>query len=129
MSKLNLKKIINEVFNEYEENCTDPLATYDDLRIHQKYLQFLVTEVLKSTNNLNPQFIESHGTPCNLRCESIVNMPGIYTTRYGMISQNFRGVMLWNISTKTNKTFKILPEFRKKLKKQFISCSCVACHF
>ena len=54
---------------------------YDEISIHQMHLQFLVTEFFKSTNKLNLQFMwcfsENHEIPYNLRCGSVVKLPGI----------------------------------------------------
>ena len=52
-SKLKLKNIykrtLRVVFNEYKKNYKDLLEGNDEISIHQKHLQFLATEVLKST--------------------------------------------------------------------------------
>ena len=101
-SKLRLKNIrkrtLRVVYNEYEKNYKDLLADHDEISIHQKHLQFLPTEFFKSVNKLNPQFMwcffENHEIPYNLRCGSIVKLPGTNTTTYGINSLNFRGAML-----------------------------------
>ena len=60
-SKLRLenihKRALRVVYNEYEKNYKDLLVDYDEISIYQKHLQFLVTEVFKSANKLNPQFM------------------------------------------------------------------------
>ena len=60
-SKLTLenihKRTLRVVYNEYEKNYKDLLVDYDEVSIHQKHLKFLATEVLKSANKLNPQFM------------------------------------------------------------------------
>ena len=79
-SKLRLenihKRTLRVVYNEYEENYKDLLADHDEISIHQMHLQFLATEVFKSANRLNPQFMwcffENHEMPYNLKCGSIV---------------------------------------------------------
>ena len=52
-SKLRLENIhkqtLRVVFKKYENNYTDFLADRDEISIHQKHLQFLATEVFKST--------------------------------------------------------------------------------
>ena len=54
---------------------------YDEISIYQMHLQFLVTEVFKSANKLNLQFMwcfsENHEIPYNLRCGIVVKLPGI----------------------------------------------------
>ena len=60
-SKLRLenihKKTLRVVYNEYEKNYKGVLADHYKIGIHQKHLQFLATEVFKSANKLNPQFM------------------------------------------------------------------------
>ena len=60
-SKLRLKNIhkktLRVVHNEYEKNYKDLLADHDEINIHQKHLHFLATEVFKSANKSNPQFM------------------------------------------------------------------------
>ena len=60
-SKLRLenihKKTLRVVYNEYEKNYKGLLADHYEIGIHQKHLQFLATEVFKSANKLNPQFM------------------------------------------------------------------------
>ena len=73
------KGTLRVVYNEYEKNYKDLLADHDEISIHQKHLQFLATEVFKSANKLNPQFMwcffENHEIPYNLRCGSLVKLP------------------------------------------------------
>ena len=74
------KGILRVVYNEYEKNYKDLLADHDEISIHQKYLQIFATEVFKSANKLNLQFMwcffENHEIPYNLRCGSLVKLPG-----------------------------------------------------
>ena len=74
------------------------------------HLQFLATEIFKLANKLDPQFMwcffENHEIRYNLRCGSVVKLPDINTTTYGINSLNFRGAMLWNITPKKFKTFR-----------------------
>ena len=59
----------------------------------------------------------------------MVKLPGTNTTKYGTNSLNFRGAMLWNIIPKNMNLSKKLPEFKRRLKKHLIHCSCTACRF
>ena len=59
-----------------------------------------MTEVFKSTNKLNPQFLwclfENYENLYNLRCRNVVMLSGTNTIKYGIDSLNFRDAMLWN---------------------------------
>ena len=45
-------------------------------------------------------YSQNHESPCNLRWQSVVKLPGTNTTKYGINSPNFKGAMLWNIMPK-----------------------------
>ena len=127
------KRTLRAVYNEYEKNYTDLLADHDEISIHQMHLQFLAIEVFKSANKLNPQFMwcffENHEIPSNLRCASVVKLPGTNTTKHGINSLNLRGAMLLNSIPKIIKLTKTLPEFKKRLKKHLIPSNCAECRF
>ena len=57
---------------------------------------------------------ENHETPYNLRCRSVVKLPGTNTTNYGRDSLNVSSAILWNIIPKNLKLPKKLPEFQGK---------------
>ena len=131
-------KRLRVVYNENEKNYKDLLADHDEIIIHQKHLQFLATEVFKSAIKLNPQFMwcffENYKIPYNLRCGSVVKLPGTNTTKYGINLlkygiNKFRGAMLRNIIPKNIKLSKTLLEFKRRLKKHMILCNCAACRF
>ena len=74
-------------------------------------------------------FFENNKIPYNLRCGSVVKLPGTNTTKYGINLLKFRGAMLWNIRPKNIKLPKTLLEFKRRLKKHLIPCNCAACRF
>ena len=92
------KRTLSVVSKEYEKKNKDLLADHDQISIHQKDLQFLATEVFKSTNKLTLQFMwcffENRQIPYNLRYESVVKLPGTNIKKYGINSLKFRGAML-----------------------------------
>ena len=45
------------VYNKYEKSYNELLILNRDISIHQKHQHFLATNVYKSVNNLNPQFM------------------------------------------------------------------------
>ena len=79
-------------------------------------------------------FFENYKIPYNLRCGSVVKLPGTNTTKYGINLlkygiNKFRGAMLRNIIPKNIKLSKTLLEFKRRLKKHMILCNCAACRF
>ena len=78
--------------------------SYNDLllriTIHQKYLQFLVTEIFKSISQTNLEFVWSFfkpkKLPYNLRKGPILNLPRTQSTNYGANAVHFRGSLVWS---------------------------------
>ena len=132
MENIHTRKL-RVIYSEYEKSYKDLLADDNEISIHQKHLQFLATEAFKSANKLNPQFMwgffENHEILYNLRCGSVVKLPGTNTAIYVINSLNFRSAMLWNIIPKNIKLPKMLPECKGNLKTQLLSCNCAACPF
>ena len=71
-------------------------------------------------------FFQNHEITYNFSCGSVVNLPGTNTTKYGRNSLNFRGVLLWNIIPKNIKLSKMVPEFKRRLKKHQVPSNCAA---
>ena len=91
-------RILQVVYNTYEKSYNELLILNRDISIHQKHLHFLVREVYKSVNNLNPQFMWNYFNistlPDELRQGNKVNLPETRTCRYGINSLLFRGTLL-----------------------------------
>ena len=98
------------VFSEYEKNYTTHLAGKDGINFHQKHFHFLATELFKSKNKLNTEFIrsfwENDKISYSLKCSSIVNLLGTNGTKSGIKSINFRGAKVVEHNTKKHKAFK-----------------------
>ena len=92
------KRTLGVFFNEFEKNYKYLLTDHDEISIHQKYLQFLATEVFKSTNKLNPYFMwcffENHEIPYNW-CGTVIKLTVTNTTKYGKNSLNFTYKPFW----------------------------------
>ena len=81
------------------------MATYDTrldfdnkLRTHQRHLRFLVIEISKSRNKLNPSFMWKTYKKKNIlyrrRRGISLPIPNLNTQKYGINSSNFRGSVL-----------------------------------
>ena len=64
------KQTLTSSFQWIREKIQGSFCKNDEINIHQKHLQFLAIEVLKST------FFENHDTPYKLRCRSLLKVPG-----------------------------------------------------
>ena len=114
-------------------------ASYDDLldlsgssSIHQKHLWFLMTEIFKSTVNVNPQFMwtffQNKDISYNLRRGPVLFIPPAKSTRYGTNSIQFRGSLVWNNLPSFIKTSSSVAIFKKNIKSiGNIECGCLIC--
>ena len=78
-------RTLQMVYNTYEKSYNELLILKRDISIHQKHLHFLATEIYKSVNNLNPQFMWNYfiisTLPYKLRKGDKVNLPETRTSR------------------------------------------------
>ena len=114
-------------------------ASYDDLlnlsrssSIHQKHLRFLMTEIYKSTVNINPQFMwtffQNKEIPYNLRRGPVLFIPPAKSTRYRTNSIQFRGSLVWNNLPSFVKTSSSAAVFKTNIKSiGNIDCGCLIC--
>ena len=94
---LNIEKIqykaLKIVYNS-NQSYEELLLRNKEVSIYQKYLSILVTEVLKSLADINPDFMKSYFTmkkiPYCLRNRSFFKIPSAHSTRYGTNSILFR---------------------------------------
>ena len=59
VQKINFR-LIQVVHNTYDTTYDELLSMNSDVSIHQRHLRFLLTEVFKSVNNLNPHFMQDY---------------------------------------------------------------------
>ena len=114
-------------------------ASYDNLlqlsnsvSLHQRHLQFLLTEIYKSTGTLNPQFMWSYfkyrEAPYNLRRGPVFFIPPARSTIYGTNSVHFCGSLIWNRLPNIVKSSRSMSEFKNVIKKiGNIDCGCITC--
>ena len=80
---------------QYEESYENLLLESNSVSIHQRHLRFLVTEINKSTTQINPEFMWPYFTynniSYNLRKGPILYLPSTHSTYYGTNSVHFRG--------------------------------------
>ena len=121
-------RTLQVVYNTYEKSYNELLILNRDIPIHQKHLHSLATEVCKSVNNLNPQFMWNYfnfGTlPHELRKENKVNLRETRSCCYGMNSLLFRGALLWSSLPRNVKESHSVPEFKEMIREIGLTCSC-----
>ena len=100
--------------------------------IHQRHLQFLLTEIYKSTvtNNLRFMwhFFWKGKVPYNLRKVAVLYLPPASSTNHQTNSANFRRTLICNQLPISIKPSKSIIEFKTNLKRfGNIDCGCVIC--
>ena len=121
-----------KVIYQSEESYENLLLESNSVSIHQRHLRFLVTEIYKSTTQINPEFMWPYFTynniSYNLRKGPILYLPSTHSTYYGTNSVHFRGSLIWNNLPRDIKSSKLLSEFKTKIKNfGNIDCGCVIC--
>ena len=86
----------------YQSHTTyrDLLECNGSTSFHQRYLQFLLTEIYKSIVITNPMFMQhffrEREAPYNLKKSVVVFVPPARSTTRGENSIHFRGTLIWN---------------------------------
>ena len=125
-------RTLQVVYNTYKKFYNGLLILNRDISIHQKHLHFLATEVYKSINNLNPQFMRNYFNfstlTYKLRKGNKVNLPETRTCHYGISSLLFRGALLWSNLPGNVKENHSVTQYKEKIKERGnLTYSCVMC--
>ena len=96
------KRALQIIHSDYDSalNYEDLLLRDNSVTIHQRNLQFLMTEIFKTIHGLNPSFLKEffimEETCYNLRCQYRMKVPRVTSTKYGLETLSFRGCQIWN---------------------------------
>ena len=104
----------------------------NSVSVHQRHPHFLVTEIYKSTLQINPEFMWPYFTynsiSYNLRKGPILYLPGTHSKYYRTNSVHFRESLILNNLPRDIKSSKSLSEFKTKIKNfENIDCGCIIC--
>ena len=126
------RRALSALLFRFDLDLPELLELHGSQTVHTKHLQILMTEVFKSLNKLNPEFMwdcfEFKNTPYNLRSVKTVILPPSKTKSFGINSIRFRGSLLWNTLPNYLKTCSDLSEFNRRIKSwNGDSCSCLLC--
>ena len=94
------KHALRALLGDYESTFECLLTKNNEIAIHTKNLQKLMTEIYKSLNHESPSFMgESflqREPTCDLRIKNTLQIPPTKTISFGINSLAFRGSILWN---------------------------------
>ena len=126
------KRALRALYNEYDASLDELLERDGTDRIHTIHIRFLLTEIFKTVNGLNPCFLNevfvAKTVPYCLRNPDLLSLPKANTVRYGINSLRFRGSLLWNNLPIEYKELKSPAVFKEKLKYlNCFNCTCKLC--
>ena len=118
------------VHNTYDTAYNELLSMNRDVSIHQRHLRFLVTEVFKSVNKLNPHFMwnfcKTIFQPYDLRKGNTLHLSPAHSTHHGINSPLF--LLLWNnIPREIQKSVSTKEFIKRQREYGVLPCSCVVC--
>jgi len=125
-----LVRAIRAVHFDFTTASDQLLATYNVESIHTSNLRYMLIEVFKSVNRLNPEFLwdlfEQKKTAIPLRSGFLLMLPGkCESTIY---SFTFRAVLAWNYLPASLKDMDSMSSFKSSIasEKSFY-CNCKSC--
>lgn len=127
------KRALRSVLCDFSNSYEVMLENSNFKSVHEIHLMFLLCEVFKSVNCLNPDFMQlifkPKTVPYNLRNRDLMCLPSASSQRFGTESFVFRGSLLWNYVHQSVKSKPTLLSFRSALKTLKISniCTCRIC--
>ena len=127
------KRALRILQNDFTLSYKQLLEMSGSVSIHVKHLQHLMTEIYKTTNSTNPEFMKQvfkqrEGVYYNLRNKHMLTLPPTRTTTFGTRSVSFKGSLIWNTIPSSLKDAKSTAIFKNEIKKwQGTECSCKIC--
>ena len=126
------KRALRVLHGEYESTFECLLTKNNEIAIHTKNLQKLMTEVYKSLNQESPsfmgEFFVQRELTYDLRIKNMLEIPPTRTISFGIKTLAFRGSILWNSMPDTIKSVENVFRFKKGIKAwNGDKCSCNIC--
>ena len=124
------RRALRAVLNNFHLSYEEMLERLDQCTIHQQNLRVLMTEVYKTYNSLNPEFMSTFLPlkPCqyNFRCGSLMSVSRA-RLNVGINSLSFRAALGWNHLPKAVKESSSLASFKNAVKNRALYCKCSIC--
>ena len=99
--------------------------------VHQRKLQYLMIDLYKTKNSLDPSFMseifEARDVQYDLRNKNTLGIPNARTTSYGIETVRYLGQKLWQILPRSIRESQSLTAFKKELITCKIDYDCRLC--
>ncbi len=114
------ERTLRITFQDFESSFEVLFEKDRSITVHQKNLQFLMTEMYKTKKDLNPVFMKEifceKDTQYYLRSRNEFSVPRIRTVKYGSESIRFRGPQVWATAPQMTKCSRPPKESKNKMK-------------
>ena len=129
------KRCLRAITRKYDCSLPELLSGMNLTSIHTKHIHSLLTEVFKSLNRINPDFINElfkiKTVPYQLRKSKLLVLPSVKSTTYGTNSVLFQACLQWNNLPIEGRNCTTVGSFKRFLTKSKFSlvCTCRLCKF
>ena len=114
------ERALRIAYKDYSSSFATLLEKDRSVTIHEKNMQLLMTEMLKTINNLNPSFMNEifiqRTPPYDLRNTNTFLLPSVHTVNYGTETVRYRGQRIWRSLPQEIKDTGSLQQFKNKIK-------------
>ena len=126
------ERALRVTYQDYESSFEALMENDRSITVYQRNLHYLMTEMYKTKNDLNPAFMREifcqHESQYNLKNSNNFSLPRIKTVTYGSETIRFRGPQVWATFPQFIKDSASLTEFKNKIKSwSGESCHCRLC--
>ena len=125
------ERALRIAYNDYVSSFDTLLEKDESVTFHQKNVQSLCLEIYKTTQNVNPSFMNEVFTiknqPDNTRKQNLV-YPNPHTVTYGLHTFGYRGSLVWSSLPKEIQNTTDISAFKKFVSKDVKEiCKCKLC--
>ena len=114
-------------FSIFSESFESLLAKSNTIKIHDKNINLMLTEVFKSLKQLGPQISHDIFQKSDFAYELRNGIPLVIPNLKSINSFDFRATMTWNKLPVEIKNSNTLGEFRRHLDRTSVDCRCHLC--
>ena len=126
------ERALRVTYQDYESSFEVLMEKDRSITVHQRKMQYLITEMCKTKNGLNPALMREtfceRDSQYSLRNSNDFSLPRIKTVTYGSETIRFRCPQAWATFPQFIKDSASLAEFKNKIKSwSGESCHCRLC--
>ena len=113
------KRALRIVYSDHNRSLEELLLLDKNCTVHIRNLRYLMCEIYKSINKINPDFMwelfKIKSTSMQLRAKRIIHLPSRNSLSKGTNTNHYRSITLWNSLNPKLMEAKSLDLFKKGL--------------